>query len=115
VQRVKSGEMRALATTGKVRWKELPDVPTVNEAAGLKDFEVISWTGVATTAGVAKPILDRLHAEIQRAIGVPDVRDTLQNKGGEVRGSKPTEMRDLVARQLALWIGVVRDQNIQAL
>ena len=114
IPRVKSGEFRALAVTGKVRWKELPDVPTVNEAAGLKDFEVISWTGLATTAGVPKPIIDRLHAEVVRAIAVPDLRDKLQSMGGEVRGGTPAEMRDLVARQLALWVKVVREQKLQA-
>ena len=111
--RVKSGELRALATTGKVRWKELPDVPTVNEAAGLNDFEVISWTGLATTAGVPKPILGRLHAEVTRAIAIPELRDKLQSMGGEVRGTTPAEMRDLVARQLALWVKVAREQNLQ--
>jgi len=112
--RVKSGELRALATTGKVRWKELPDVPTVNEAAGLNDFEVISWTGLTTTAGVPKPILGRLHAEVTRAIAIPELRNKLQSMGGEVRGTTPTEMRDLVARQLALWVKVAREQNLQA-
>jgi len=111
--RVKSGELRALATTGKVRWKELPDVPTVNEAAGLNDFEVISWTGLATTAGVPKPILGRLHAEVTRAIAIPELRDKLQSMGGEVRGTTPAEMRDLVARQLALWVKVAREQKLQ--
>jgi len=111
---VKSGEFRALATTGKTRWTELPDVPTVNEAAGLKDFEVISWTGLATTAGVPKPILGRLYAEMQRVIRVPEVREKLQGMGGEVRGIEPSEMRDLVSRQMVLWAKVVREQNIQA-
>ncbi len=114
VSRVKSGEFRALAVTGKVRWKELPDIPTVNEAAGLKDFEVISWTGLATTAGVSKPIIDRLHAEVTRAIAVPELRDKLQSMSGEVRSTTPSEMRDLVANQLALWAKVVREQNLQA-
>jgi tripartite-type tricarboxylate transporter receptor subunit TctC len=112
--RVKSGEIRALATTGKVRWQELPDVPTVNEAVGLKDFEVISWTGLATTAGVPKPILDRLYSEVQRTTSVADVREKLQGMGGEVRGITPAEMRDLVSRQMALWAKVMREQNIQA-
>lgn len=111
--RVKSGELSALATTGKARWKDLPNVPTVNEAAGLKDFEVISWTGFATAAGVPKPILGRLHAEVTRTIGVADVRDKLQSMGGEVRGTSPAQMRDLVASQLALWIRVAREQNLQ--
>ncbi len=111
--RVKSGEMRALAVTGKVRWKELPDVPTVNEAAGLNDFEVISWTGLTTTAGVPKTIISRLHAEVTRAIAVPELRAKLQSMGGEVRGTTPSEMRDLVARQLALWVKVAREQKLQ--
>jgi tripartite-type tricarboxylate transporter receptor subunit TctC len=111
--RVKSGEMRALAVTGKVRWKDLPDVPTVQEAAAVSNFEVISWTGLATTAGVPKPIIDRIHAEVQRAIAVPDVRGRLQGMGGEVRGTTPAEMRALVARQLALWVKVAREQNLQ--
>jgi tripartite-type tricarboxylate transporter receptor subunit TctC len=113
VPRVKSGEVRALATTGKVRWRELPDVPTVNEAAGLNTFEVISWTGIATTAGVSKQILNRLHAEVTRTIAVPDIRDRLQSMGGEVRGTTPSEMRALVTSQLALWTKVAREQNIQ--
>jgi len=112
--RVKSGEMRALAVTGMVRWKDLPDVPTVREAAGINDFEVISWTGLATAAGVPKPIIDRIHAEVQRVIAIPDVRGKLQGMGGEVRGTTPAEMRDLVARQLALWVKVAREQNLQA-
>ena len=112
--RVKSGKMRALAVTGKTRWQDLPDVPTVAEAAGLKDFEVISWTGLATTAGVPKPIIDRLHAEVTRAIGVADVREKLQSMGGEVRSTTPAEMRELVARQLALWVKVAREQNLQS-
>jgi tripartite-type tricarboxylate transporter receptor subunit TctC len=111
--RVKSGEIRALAVTGKVRWTELAAVPTVNEAAGLKDFEVISWTGVATTAGVPKGVVDRLHREVTRAIAVPELRARLQSMGGEVRGSSSAEMRDLVASQLALWIRVAREQNIR--
>jgi tripartite-type tricarboxylate transporter receptor subunit TctC len=113
IARVKSGEMRALAVTGKTRWKDLPDVPAVQETAGLKDFEVISWTGLATTAGVPKSIIDKLHAEVQRAINVPEMREKLQSMGGDVRGTTPAEMRDLVARQLALWVKVAREQNIQ--
>jgi tripartite-type tricarboxylate transporter receptor subunit TctC len=110
--RVKAGEIRALAVTSKTRWQALADVPTVDES-GITGFEVVSWTGVATTAGVPKPILDRLHAEVQRAIALPEVRSKLEAMGGEVRGMSPAEMRAMVASQLALWTRVVREQNIQ--
>jgi tripartite-type tricarboxylate transporter receptor subunit TctC len=111
--RVKSGEMRALAVTGKTRWAGLPQVPTVAEAVGLPDFEVISWTAIAATAGVRQPIVDRLHREIQRALAVPELRARLEAMGGEVRGSSPDDLRHLVAKELALWTKLAREQNIQ--
>jgi tripartite-type tricarboxylate transporter receptor subunit TctC len=112
--RVKAGDIRALAVTGKARWTELPGVPAVAETTGLEDFEVISWTAMATTAGVPKPVLARLHAELQRVLGVSDVRSKLVGMGGDVRGSTPADLRALVESQLALWRRVVREQNIQA-
>jgi tripartite-type tricarboxylate transporter receptor subunit TctC len=112
--RVKAGEIRALAVTGKTRWNELPDIPTVAETTGLEDFEVISWTAMATTVGVPKPVLARLHAEVQRVLAVPEVRSRLAGMGGDVRGSSPADLRSLVESQLALWRRVAREQNIQA-
>jgi tripartite-type tricarboxylate transporter receptor subunit TctC len=112
--RVKAGEIRALAVTGKTRWAGLPDVPTVAETPGLRDFEVISWTAMATTAGVPQAVRERLHAELQRVLAVPEVRSRLAAMGGDVRGSTPAELRALVESQLALWRRVAREQNIQA-
>jgi tripartite-type tricarboxylate transporter receptor subunit TctC len=109
---VRGGEVRALAVTGKTRWKEFPDLPTVAES-GFPDFEVISWSGFAAPASTPKAIVDRLHAEIHRAIAVPDVRTRLESFGAEVRGTTPAEMRALVERQLALWTRIARDANIQ--
>ena len=112
--RVKAGEIRALAVTGKTRWWGLPDVPTVAETPGLQDFEVISWTAMATTAGVPQSVRERLHAELQRVLALPEVRGKLAAMGGDVRGSTPAELRALVEAQLSLWRRVAREQNIQA-
>jgi tripartite-type tricarboxylate transporter receptor subunit TctC len=111
-QRAQAGEVRALAVTSRTRWKELPDVPTIEES-GIKDFEVISWSGVATKAGVPAPVAQRLNAEVHRAIGIPAVRARLESFGGEVRGTTPAEMKALVERQLAQWARVAREANIQ--
>jgi tripartite-type tricarboxylate transporter receptor subunit TctC len=110
---VRSGAVRALAVTGQTRWKDIPEVPTVAEAGGLADFEVISWSGLAAPAKTPKPIVDRLNAEMRNAIAVPDVRSKLENAGGEVRATTPAEMRALVERQVKLWTKVARDANIQ--
>ena len=53
--RIKSGEFRALAVTGKARWRDFPDVPTVDEAA-IPGFEVVSWTGLAGPANLPRPV-----------------------------------------------------------
>lgn len=109
---VKSGEVRGIAVTSRTRWKDLPDVATVEEA-GLAGFELISWTGVAATAGIPKPIAARLNAEVLRALDVPDVRTRLESFGAEVRGSTPAQMRALVARQIELWTKLGKEANIQ--
>jgi tripartite-type tricarboxylate transporter receptor subunit TctC len=112
VAHIEAGEFRALGVTIRNRWSKLPDVPTVAEA-GAPGFEMISWTGVATTAGVPPDIIARLNAEVRRAIEVPQVRARLESLGGDVRATSPQEMRDLVASQLALWARVAREANIQ--
>jgi tripartite-type tricarboxylate transporter receptor subunit TctC len=109
--RVASGEFRALAVTGKTRWREFPDVPTV-EQEGIPGFEVISWTGLAGPANLPKPIVDRLNAELRRAIAVPDVKATLESMGGDPRATTPAEMRALVASQLATWTRLAKEANI---
>lgn len=112
IPHIRSGVLRALAVTGKTRWKDIPDVPTVAEG-GLQDFEVVSWSGIAAPPKTPQPIVDRLHAEIQKAIGVPDVRSKLESAGAEVRGTTPAEMRALVERQVKMWTKVAKDANIQ--
>jgi len=109
---VASGAVRALAVTGKTRWKDLPDVPTVAEHS-MPDFEVVSWSGIAAPAKTPKQVVDRLYNEMVRAVGVPDVRSKLEGFGAEVRTLTPAEMRDLVAQQVATWTKVARQSNIQ--
>jgi len=76
--RIRSGEFRALAVTGKTRWRDFPDVPTVAEEA-IPGFEVISWTGLTGPAKLPRPIVDKLNAEVRRVISVPDVKDKLES------------------------------------
>jgi len=112
ISHIESGEFRALAVTSRTRWDKLPAVPTVAEA-GVPGFEMISWTGLATTAGTPDAIIARLNAEVRRALEVPQVKTRLEALGGDVRAMSRDEMRALVASQLALWARVAREQNIQ--
>jgi tripartite-type tricarboxylate transporter receptor subunit TctC len=110
-ERIKNGEFRALGVTSKARWRDLGDVRTVAEQ-GVPGFEVISWTGMAAPAKVPAPIVQRLNAELRRAIAVPEVKTRLESMGGDPRGTTPEEMRALVASQLATWSKLAKDANI---
>ena len=109
--RIKSGEFRALAVTGKTRWRDFPDVPTVDEAA-IPGFEVISWTGMAAPPNLPKPILERLNAEVHKAVAVPEVKQRLESMGGDARATTPEEMRALVARQYETWKKLAAEANL---
>jgi tripartite-type tricarboxylate transporter receptor subunit TctC len=63
-------------------------------------------------AGTPKPVIDRLNAELQKALVIPAVKSRLEDMGGEVRGSTPEEMRNMVAAQTQKWIQVVNDAKI---
>ena len=109
--RVKSGEFRALAVTGKTRWRDFPDVPTVAESA-IPGFEVISWTGLAGPPNLPKPIVDRLNAELRKALAVPDVKSKLEAMGGDPRATTPDEMKALVQRQYDTWKKLAVEANL---
>ena len=110
--RIHSGEFRALAVTGKTRWRDLPNVPTVDEAT-IPGFEVISWTGLAGPANLPKPVVDRLNAELRRALAVADVKKKLEAMGGDPRATTPEEMKALVARQYETWKRLADEANLK--
>ena len=109
--RVKSGEFRALAVTGRTRWRDFPDVPTVAETV-LPGFEVISWTGLAGPPNLPKPIVERLNAEMRKALAVPEVKSKLEAMGGDARATSPDEMKALVARQYETWKKLAVEANL---
>jgi len=111
---LKSGKLRALAVTGSQRWQGMPEVPTVAEQ-GVAGFEVHSWAGWMVPAGTPMAVVDRLHAETQKALQVPAVRQRLEMMGGEARGSTPQEMTAMVSAELQKWTQVVTDAKVPRL
>jgi len=109
---IKGGRLRPLAVTSGSRWQGLPDAPTVQEG-GVAGFDVGSWAGLATTAGTPRAVVMRLHAELQKALQVAEVRSRLESFGGEVRGSSPEDMRARVASEVQRWSKVIREAKIQ--
>jgi tripartite-type tricarboxylate transporter receptor subunit TctC len=109
--RVRSSEFRALAVTGRTRWRDFPNVPTIEEA-GIPGFEVISWSGLAGPANLPKPIVNRLNAELRRAIAAPEVKSKLEALGGDPRATTPDEMKALVSRQYETWKKLAKEANL---
>lgn len=111
---LKAGKVRALAVTGPQRWPLMPDVPTVAEQ-GVPGFDVRSWAGWMLPAGTPQPIVERLHAETQKALQVDAVKSRLAEMGGEARGSTPQEMAAMVDSEVKKWTQVVADAKIARL
>ena len=113
IENVKAGKFRALAVTSNTRYAGMPEVPTVNQAIGLNDFDLRSWFGMGAPAGVPKPIVDRLNAEVRKAVEVPEVKARLVAMGGEPDVGTPAAMRERVARELATWTKTVEEAGIE--
>ena len=109
---IEAGKFRALAVSGTKRWPTLPQVPTIAES-GAPGFEVMAWTGVATTKGVAKPIVDRLNAELRKAIAAPAVAEKLKALGSVPVSSSPAEVTEKVRAQVKLWKEVAEKAGLE--
>ena len=104
---VRAGRVRALAVSGARRARSLPEVPTLMEA-GVPGYEVSAWTGVIAPAGLPRPVLERLNAAVNAAIGEPATRERLAEMGSEGGGGTPEEFAALIRRDSAKWAEVVR-------
>jgi tripartite-type tricarboxylate transporter receptor subunit TctC len=110
----RDGQLRALATTGATRFFSLLDVPTIAEA-GIPDFVVTSWQGLAGPAGMPAPIVHRLNAEIAAILAEQPVIERLRALGNDPRSSTPDEFKARVADDVGKWTSVVADANIERL
>jgi len=97
---VQEGKLRALAVTGKERWKGMPDVPTMQEQ-GFKDFNIVNWFGAWLPAGAPPEIVTKLHTEIVRSLKEPDVQKEFDTLGLRGVGSTPGDFAAFVAKETA--------------
>ena len=98
LQHVQSGKLRALALTGRKRWKGMPEVPTMEEQ-GLKGFEKVNWFGLWLPAGAPPEIVNRVHAAVTAALAEPDVKAQFDQQGIEGIGMPPREFAAFVATE----------------
>ena len=113
VPQVRSGRLRALATTGAARMLALPDVPTVAEL-GVQGYEAGLWYGFVGPARIPADIVKRLNSEIVAVLALPEIRERLLSQGVEARPTTPEEFARLIVSDIARWAVVVKRAGLRA-
>lgn len=104
---VAANQVRALATTGKIRSSVLPDVPTVMEA-GVPGYEATIWLGLMAPAGTPQPIIDKLNAAVNAVIKRPDVIKLWADQGAVPMSMTPEEFDKYLRDDIVKWANVVK-------
>jgi tripartite-type tricarboxylate transporter receptor subunit TctC len=110
---IKAGKLRLIAVTTSKRLPQFPDVPTVSES-GLSGFEFNSWFAMMAPAGTPKPIVEKLHAEISKALADPSIKEQLFGLGLSPRGTTPDQLAADLKTQFAKYGNLIRQANITA-
>jgi tripartite-type tricarboxylate transporter receptor subunit TctC len=112
IQHIRSGRIRAIAVTSAKRDRQLPEVPTIAES-GLQGYEIVAWFGLVAPAGTPSAIINRLHAEIVKALKDPGLLDRLDKLGFEPVGNSPGEFSAFVKAQADTLGQVIRSAGIK--
>ncbi len=110
---VKNGTVRPLAVTGASRNPQLPDTPTLAEA-GFKNFEALAYWGVIAPAKTPPDIVNRMNAEIQKALKDPAVAERLGAQGMTITGQGPAEFSAFMKKEVERWSKIVKENRITA-
>jgi tripartite-type tricarboxylate transporter receptor subunit TctC len=108
---VRGGKLRLIGVTTPARVPQFSDVPTVAES-GLPGFAFNSWFTIMAPAGTPKDIIERLNAEIRKALADPETRDKLNDQGLTVRGTSAHELGIATREQLAKYARLIKQSNI---
>ncbi len=109
---IKSGKLRGLAVTSRVRAKILPDVPALHDA-GVPGFDVTQWYGMLAPAGTPPIIVERIQREVTALLTQPDVIARMAADGSEPVSSTPSGFATHIKNEFAKWDGVIRQANIR--
>jgi tripartite-type tricarboxylate transporter receptor subunit TctC len=108
---IKGGSVRALAVTGKQRSPLLPDVPTVAES-GVPGYEYYVWFGLWAPKNTPQPIIEKLHAEVTKALASPAVKERILADAGEPMAMPLADIDPFLKAEIAKWADVVKRSGI---
>jgi tripartite-type tricarboxylate transporter receptor subunit TctC len=107
---IKAGKFRAIAMASKDRSRVLPDVPTVAEQ-GMPGFDVSVWYSVLAPVGTPPALVQKLNAEINRAMRAPEAKEKIEGYGYDIWGSTPAEADAFIRSEIVRWGKVVKDSG----
>lgn len=111
---VKAGKLRYLAIVARSRMAEEPDVPTTVESGAPAQYnEFTSWTALLAPRGTPKHVVEKISADVRRALAEPDVRERFRNFGVEPAPMTPDQMRELVSQELRQYKDIVKATGIE--
>ena len=109
---IRAGKLRGLAMTGAQRSVSAPEIPTIAES-GYPDFDVVIWNALFAPGATPRPILARLHGEINRVLVQADIQGMLLKQGAEPAPMEPAAFEQLLKKEYARWGSVIREAHIK--
>lgn len=107
-----AGRLRAIAVSTKVRFPPLPNVPTIDES-GLKGFDGGSWQGIVMPAGTPREIVNKVNAELVKALKSPEMKEKILGMGGITLGNSAEEFAAYMKAETEKWAKVVKAAGIR--
>lgn len=108
----RQGRLRGIAVSGAQRAPSIPEMPTIAES-GVPGYEVTTWYGVSAPAKTPRPIIDRLHSEIVKALKSADLNARLKDQGAEPKGTTPEQTTAYVQNEIDKWAKVIKAAGLK--
>ena len=109
---VRAGTLRAIAITSAKRSPTLPDIPTMSES-GVPGFEITAWFGVMAPGSTPSALIQKISADVQRVVAMPEIRDRIIADASEPVGNRPEEYAAFINAEIAKWRGVIKQANMK--
>ena len=109
----KSGRLRGIGVTTGKRVPAIPDIPTIGET--IPGYEAVLWYGAWGPKNLPKEIVARWNSEIARAMQTPEMKERMAGEGLEPAGGPPSQLDDMLKREIPKWIRVVKEANVKTI